>query len=190
LSSTTPELVRAVVARVRETGVRVIVAGTIHDVADLAGPDVFVGGILPSDRIMPEVDVAVVMGGQGSVQTAMASGTPIVGLPLHPEQELNVAIAVRHGMGLAVAPRRAETADVSKAVDRIAREPVFHAQARRVQALYAGLDGADRAAAEILRYLAGDVPDAVAPSPDITPALAGRSAPAERLTIQTGFSGR
>ena len=154
LSSSSPEMLRNVTARVRQAGVRVIVGATIHDFGPNTDPDVVVAGILPSHEIMPRVDVVVAMGGQGSVQTAMASGTPLVGIPLHPEQELNVDLAARQGMALAMAPRHAGTEKMTAAVRRLVAEPEFRQQARRVQQLYAGSDGASRAAAAITRYLA------------------------------------
>jgi UDP:flavonoid glycosyltransferase YjiC (YdhE family) len=153
LSSSTPQMLRAVTARAREAGLRVIVGATIHDFGPNGDPDVVVAGILPSHEVMPCVDVAITMGGQGSVQTAMASGTPLVGIPLHPEQELNVDLAARQGMALAIAPRFAGTEKMTAAIRRVATEPAFRQQARRVQAIYAKSDGANRAAAEITRYL-------------------------------------
>ena len=153
LSSSTPELLRAVTARAREAGLRVIVGATIHDFGPNADPDVVVAGILPSHEIMPCVDVAITMGGQGSVQTAMACGTPLVGIPLHPEQELNVDLAARQGMALAMAPRHAATEKMTAAIRRLLAEPGFRQQARRVQGLYAKSDGARDAAAAITGYL-------------------------------------
>lgn len=153
LSSSAPGFVRRVVEGVRAAGLRVIVGATIHELADLADRDVVVSGLLPSHLIMPHVDVAVVMGGQGSVQTAMASGTPIVGFPLHPEQELNVALAVRQGMAIAVGPRRAGAPSVTRAVRRIVADPAFRRAAARTGALYAGIDGAGRCAEAVLQHV-------------------------------------
>jgi UDP:flavonoid glycosyltransferase YjiC (YdhE family) len=154
LSSSTPQMLRDAAARVREAGVRVIVGATIHDSGGSDGDaDVVVCGILPSHRIMPHVDVVITMGGQGSVQTAMASGTPLVGIPLHPEQELNVALAARQGMAIALAPRHVATPRMTQAVRRILEDPSFKAQALRARQLYAGIDGARQAADAIRSHL-------------------------------------
>lgn len=153
LSSSTPGLLRAVTARAREAGLRVIVGATLHDLGPNADPDVVVAGILPSHLIMSHVDVAITMGGQGSVQTAMSCGTPLAGIPLHPEQELNVDLAARQGMALAVAPRHARTDRMTSAIHRLASEAGFKQQARRVQSLYAKCDGARDAATAITDYL-------------------------------------
>jgi UDP:flavonoid glycosyltransferase YjiC (YdhE family) len=154
LSSATPELLRAVVRRVRAAGPRVVVGATIHDFGPNDDPGVAVAGLLPNHRVMPRVDLAVTMGGQGTVQTALAGGTPLVGLPLHPEQELNVGLAVRQSAALALAPRQADSQSLTDAVRRMLAEPAFGANARKVQRWYEGVDGAANAARAIRAYLA------------------------------------
>ena len=154
LSSATPELLRHAVKRVRATGARVIVGATIHDYGPNDDADVVVAGLLPNHLVMPHVDLAVIMGGQGTVQTAMACGTPLLGIPLHPEQELNVDLAARHGAGLAIAPRHVDTPKMTASVRRILDDAAFAEGAARVQRWYAGVNGAARAATAIRHWLA------------------------------------
>lgn len=154
LSSCTPQMLRDVSLRALDTGARVIVGATIHDFGPVPDGDIVVAGLLPNHRVMPSVDAVVCMGGQGTVQTAMCSGTPLVGIPLHPEQELNVDLAVRQGMAVAVAPRHSGTARLTTAVTRVLSDPRFKTEARRVQRLYTGTDGAAAAARAILSWLA------------------------------------
>lgn len=153
LSSATPQMLRAAVRRVRAAGPRVVVGATIHDFGPYDDPGIVVAGLLPNHEVMPRVHVAVTMGGQGSVQTALASGTPVVGIPLHPEQELNVDLAARHGAGVAVAPRHVDTPRLTEAVRRVLREPHFAQGAAKVRGWYAGVDGAGSAARAILTWL-------------------------------------
>lgn len=153
LSSATPALLRAAVQRVRAAGVRVIVGATIHEYGDNTDPDIVVAGLLPNHVVMPQVDLAVIMGGQGSVQTAMSCGTPLLGIPLHPEQELNVDLAARHGAGLAIAPRHVDSPHMTAAVRRLLGDHRFAEGAAKVQAWYAGIDGAARAATAIRQHL-------------------------------------
>lgn len=167
LTSATSTLVREVVQRVRDAGARVIVAATTHDLQNLENdPAIRVGRLLPSHDIMPRVDVAVVMGGQGSTQTAMCSGTPFVGIPLHPEQELNVHLAARQGAAIGVAPRRVRGPHLTRAVRRVLEDPAYRSAARKMQALYAGQDAARASARAILQAIqplqplqAGSEPD-------------------------------
>ena len=75
MTSTPPDLVRAVVADLVAAGDwSVLVAGTVHDLADLeslAPGRVVVEGVLPSHLVLPRAAAAVVTGGQGSVQAAL-----------------------------------------------------------------------------------------------------------------------
>lgn len=153
LSSATPELLRNAVKRVRATGARVIVGATIHDYGPSDDADVVVAGLLPNHLVMPHVDLAVCMGGQGTVQTAMTCGTPVLGIPLHPEQELNVDLAARHGAGLAIAPRHVDTPKMTAMARHLLEDPGFAEGAARVQRWYAGVNGAERAATAIRRWL-------------------------------------
>jgi UDP:flavonoid glycosyltransferase YjiC (YdhE family) len=158
LSSATPQLLRQVVRRVRAAGPRVIVGATIHDYGPNNDPDVVVAGLLPNHRVMPRVQLAVTMGGQGTVQTAMASGTPLLGIPLHPEQELNVDLAARHGAGRALALRHTDTPRLTATVRDMLADPRYAAGAARVQAWYQGVDGAANAARAIRDWLAEPAP--------------------------------
>lgn len=152
-TSVSEGFLRGLVQAVQAAGERTLVAATIHDVSDLADERTCIAGILPNHRVMPEVDMAVIMGGQGSVQCAMASGTPIIGFPFHGEQELNLALAERQGMGMRLPPKAASTPRLTRAVSRMLSDTRAKSNAARVRALYQGVDGAANAADAILDYL-------------------------------------
>jgi UDP:flavonoid glycosyltransferase YjiC (YdhE family) len=155
LTSAREQLVRDVVASVAKTGARVLVASTVHDLRDLDGGEVMVETLLPNHLVMPRVAVAITAGGQGSVQTAVASGVPLAAVPLQAEQDLNVHLVQRQGMALCVPPRHAGGARMTLAVRRLLDDISFRDHARRLQAVVANVDGAMGAAHEIRRYLAG-----------------------------------
>jgi UDP:flavonoid glycosyltransferase YjiC (YdhE family) len=144
LTSTSPDLIRRIV---RQLHTRVLVAGTVHDLADLAGDDVLVEGVLPSHLIMPRVDLAITTGGQGSVQTAMASGTPLLAVPLQPEQQHNIDLLHRLG-----AAESLDLDQVGTQVDKMLGSGSHRAAARRIQAWYDEVDGPDRAAEAIMEF--------------------------------------
>lgn len=148
LTSTGPSLVRKAAEAAAATGARVLVAGTVHDVDDLESERVMVAGVLPSHEVMPHVDLAVVTGGQGSVQTAMAAGTPVLGVPLQLEQELNLALLARRGAARAVAPARVERR-LTRLADAMLADDSHRRAARDVQQLYDAVDGPALAAAAI-----------------------------------------
>jgi UDP:flavonoid glycosyltransferase YjiC (YdhE family) len=149
---------RGLVGAVSATGARVLVGATIHDVKDLESPRVMVAGLLPNHVIMKRVAAGVIMGGQGSVQTAMACGMPFVGMPYHGEQELNVGLAEAHGMAIRLSPQHAGTPRMTASVRRVIAEPQFRRNAARVRQFYDGVDGADGCARAILEYLGSSYP--------------------------------
>ncbi|MEO5876778.1 MAG: hypothetical protein ABIS86_16920 [Streptosporangiaceae bacterium] len=143
ITSSPAELVRAIVAALLVLdGVRVLVAATVHDLADLACDRVRIGGVLPSHRIMPRVDLAVTAGGQGRVQAAMAGGAPLLGIPLQPEQELNVGLLEKLGAARRLAPAELARDMLATDTHRLAAEGI--------RDLYAAVDGPGLAAEAIL----------------------------------------
>ncbi len=152
-SSVEASYLRDLVTAAKTSGARLLVGATIHDVADLADERTLVTGVLPNHVVMPRAAAVVTMGGQGTVQTAMASGTPFVGLPLHGEQELNVAVAERLGAAIRMSPRDATTPALGVAIRRLLDEPQFAAAATAAAIRYDGVHGAGRAADAILGWL-------------------------------------
>lgn len=153
MTSTPADLVRVAVADLVAAGDwNVLVAATVHDLADLealAPGRVVVEGVLPSHRILPRVDAAVLTGGQGSVQAALSSGTPFVGIPLHAEQDLNVHLAAQLGAAV-VRPVDTIAGGVGGDVTRVLADPSFAAVAARWAARLAEVDGPALAAERIL----------------------------------------
>lgn len=142
MTSTPPAQVRAAISALSTLDVRLLVAGTIHDLADLASERILIEGTLPSHLVMPQVELAITTGGQGSVQTAMASGTPLLGIPLHIEQDLNIALVERLG-----AARHATPADnLATLAAQMLDTPAHRDSAVQIQKLYAAADGPIEAA--------------------------------------------
>jgi UDP:flavonoid glycosyltransferase YjiC (YdhE family) len=142
--------VRRVVRALAGLDVRTLVAGTVHALGDLAGGRVMLEGVLPSHRVMPRVDLAVTAGGQGSMQTAMAAGTSVLGLPLQPEQDLNIVLLERLGAARRIPLRHAGAARLADAAREMLADEGYRRSARRVQAVYAGIDGPANAAAAVI----------------------------------------
>lgn len=154
ITSSNAELVRSVVRALRPLGARLLVASTVHDLDDLddaghPGGMVCVAGVLPSHEVMVRADLAVTAGGQGSVQTAVATGTPLVGIPLQPEQAGNVALVERQGAAATVSVAEAGGPTLLATARRLLDDPAVRANARRLQHLSASIDGPAEAAEAI-----------------------------------------
>lgn len=153
LTSVTETFLRTVVASAQTSGIKVLVAAGAHDLSDLADDRTLIAGVLPSHVVMPRAAAAVIMGGQGSVQTAIASGTPFIGLPHHGEQELNVAVAERMGTAIRMSPANAGTPALPQAITRLVTETHFATAATSAAAHYARIDGGALAADTIITWL-------------------------------------
>jgi UDP:flavonoid glycosyltransferase YjiC (YdhE family) len=105
-------------------------------------PNIHVTGLLPAHVLGGLVDAAVIHGGQGTVQTASATGIPFVGMGLQPEQTWHVRMAERRGNAIAVSPKQVGSREFIDAVERVLTDPRIRASASEVQREYAGADGA------------------------------------------------
>lgn len=121
---------------------------------DQVPANVTVTPLLPAHRLGGLIDGAVLHGGQGTIQTACATGVPFVGMGLQPEQTWNVRQCARRGHAVALAPRAVTTAALPAAVARILTDPDVRATARQVQRAYAAEDGAAASARVIEGLLA------------------------------------
>lgn len=150
-SSGTRGLVMDAIRALKDLPIRVI--APVRDYlqpGDLdAMPDnVMVTDLLPAHLLGPFVDAAVLHGGQGTVQTACATGVPFVGMGLSAEQRWNVEVSERRGNAIAIAPHqlRGEAARFRQALHQVLFDPVVREIAQDVQREYALEDGAARSA--------------------------------------------
>jgi UDP:flavonoid glycosyltransferase YjiC (YdhE family) len=150
-----PGLVRAAVGALRPLGARILVAGPASGLAGLEDDQVAVEGVLSDHQIMPRVDLAVAAGGQGGVQAALAAGVPFAGLPVRPDEHLNVALAEREGAATAIAPPLAGTPELTRAARELMTVPRHRAAAERLRDAFARADGPGRAADAIITLASG-----------------------------------
>lgn len=120
---------------------------------DALGPHVLLTDLLPTPEVLPLVDAAVLHGGEGTVQAAVTSGVPFVGMGLQMEQRWNVDECARRGAALAARPREVGSRGFAAKVAAVVREPRYRAAARRLQRRLAGVDGAARAAEHVHRLV-------------------------------------
>lgn len=71
---------------------------------------------VPARKVNSFADVVICHGGQGTVQTAMASGTPIVGIATQPEQQMNLEHISAFGAGIRIPYKKWNADRIRKAV--------------------------------------------------------------------------
>lgn len=141
LTSTRADYLRGLVTALLELEVRLLVVSTVHELG-IEHQRLLAAGHLPSHLIMPMVDLAVIHGGQGSVQTAVASGTPIIGLPLQTEQMFNLELIQDHGAGLNLPLQRLDRPEsIREAVRTVLSDPSFAKNMAVLQAIQERYDG-------------------------------------------------
>lgn len=93
---------------------------------------------VPAPLISKMADVVISHGGQGTVQTAIAGGTPIVGMAMQPEQQINLDNVVFAGGAIRIPKHRWNSKVINKAVKKIAQDDSFR---RRMSELKRDMDG-------------------------------------------------
>jgi UDP:flavonoid glycosyltransferase YjiC (YdhE family) len=124
-SSGNPRLVADIIEGFRGKPYRIIapVKALVEDMRIKVPPNVIVTGFLPSHKVNPMADLSVIHGGQNTVMNACVSGTPIVGMGMHPEQEANLEACVRKGFAIRLNRWRDKASDVLTAIDKLLHDP-------------------------------------------------------------------
>jgi hypothetical protein len=112
-----------------------------------------------TDRFVPAAlvcalsDITVSHGGQGTVQTALASSTPIVGFAMQPEQQINLDHAVLQGAAVRIPKFRWTRVNVREAVEHVAANDTCRENAARLGRAMALEDGRKAAAEAIWAFI-------------------------------------
>jgi len=155
-SSGKPTLIAEIVEGFRNKPYRVIAPVQAHlppgspDVPD----NVIVTGFLPAHRVNPMADISVIHGGQNTVMNACLSGTPIVGIGMHPEQQANLDACVRKGFAIRLNKRWVTAADVLAAIDVLLHDETAKKQVERFREQLEGWNGPENAARFLTEHYA------------------------------------
>jgi hypothetical protein len=86
--------------------------------------NVFLCDWLPADKVNALCDVALIHGGQGTVYTAILSGTPFCAIGNgNPEQEFNVEAAVTHGFAKLYRRNQVKPVDLLQGLTELLNDP-------------------------------------------------------------------
>ena len=99
-----------------------VIAPVKYNVTDMdleIPSNVIVTDFLPAHKVNPMADVSVIHGGQNTVMNACLSGTPIVGIGMHPEQQANLDACARKGFAIRLNKKRVTASDVLDAIDKL-----------------------------------------------------------------------
>ncbi|HEY9851906.1 MAG TPA: nucleotide disphospho-sugar-binding domain-containing protein [Leptolyngbyaceae cyanobacterium] len=96
---------------------------------------------IPAHKVNPLADLAVIHGGQGTVQTACVSGTPIVGIGMQPEQEKNIDFIVQKGAGIRLKKNEFTAKSLQNTIEEILANSQARQKAKEIQEILQAWDG-------------------------------------------------
>ncbi len=118
--------------------------------------------LLVTDRFIPApaasalADVLVIHGGQGTVQTAVAAGKPIVGVALQLEQQTNLDNVMNAGAGIRIQRQNWKAKNIRSAVQTVLNDPSYTAKAKELGDAMKSMDGATGAAEYMWKFILQD----------------------------------
>ncbi len=153
LASSTPEYVQLVYDTLASMDMKAILCSMVHTGEFGQVENIIVRDYLPSHLVMPMCDLVIIHGGQGSVQSAIASGTPLIGFPLQPEQNFNIMQVERHGGGLCMSLRNLKKGKLRPAIVRVLNDRSYKTNMKKLQAFQETRDGPLEAAKCVIELI-------------------------------------
>jgi len=156
-SSGKPALVRDIIAGFKDRPYRVIapVKGLVENMNVEIPSNVVLTRFLPAHKVNPIADVSVIHGGQNTVMNACLSGTPIVGVGMHPEQQANLDACVRKGFAIRLNKRRVTASAVLDSVDKLLNDESAKSKVMEFRSILRQWDGPANSA-KFLRHTFGE----------------------------------
>lgn len=153
--SGSPRVLGDVIDIVNDLGIQSVIATTtiLPEVVKLATERVLLTPHVPAHLVNPLADIAITHGGAGTVQTAIYSSTPLVGIPMHLEQTGNLSLVTRQGAGLMLSKWDLNRRSLGRALERLLNDNSMRENMLRLKALQDNVDGASISAREIVRFL-------------------------------------
>jgi UDP:flavonoid glycosyltransferase YjiC (YdhE family) len=122
--------------------VRAVFCSLVHDQTFFSSENMLVADFLPSHLVMPLCDLAIIHGGQGSVQTAIFAGIPLIGFPIQPEQNFNLKQVERHGAGLCLSLRSLRKGHLKGSINQILKDDRYKKSMEQLRTWQSRRDGA------------------------------------------------
>jgi UDP:flavonoid glycosyltransferase YjiC (YdhE family) len=122
------------------------------DTMQIHNENMVVHEFFPSiQRLQMQADLSIISGGRGAIYTAALSGRPIIGIPMHAEQQWNLNNLLRHGVGIQISKKYFTKKKLIKAIEQIfSNYDYYRTNALHLQASLQGLDAPEVAVKRIM----------------------------------------
>jgi hypothetical protein len=112
---------------------------------------------VPALSVNELADVVVSHGGQGTVQTALTCGTPIVGVAMQLEQQVNLDNVGAKGAGIRIPSHKWTASNIQPAIRNVLEDRRYRENARRLQQSIRRADGKKGSAEAIWRFVTAEL---------------------------------
>jgi len=130
-SSANREVLKKVIESFENLPLRIVAPIKSHlEKMEIAIPsNMLVTDWLPAHKVNALCDIAIIHGGQGTVQTACDSGTPFIGIGMQPEQSINIDNIVRFGAAIRLTRRNFSKTQFHKCINDLLSNPQYKQKA-------------------------------------------------------------
>jgi len=153
--SGSPEVLRSVIDIVGDLDIQTLVVTTtiLGEEVWNSSKRVLVVPHVPAHLANPLADVAITHAAAGTIQTAIHSGTPLVGVPMQLEQAGNISLVERQGAGTMLSKLDLNRAQLTTALEKIVADDRYRKNMLRLKQIQDRVDGATNAARQIMSFL-------------------------------------
>jgi len=147
-SSGKPQIIADIITGFKDKPYRVIapVKAHIKDMNVEVPDNVILTDFIPAHKVNPMADITVIHGGQNTVMNACLSGTPIVGVGMHVEQQANLDACVRKGFAIRLNKMKITASSVLEAIDKLINDKAAIEKVKEFQKELVKWDGPANAA--------------------------------------------
>jgi UDP:flavonoid glycosyltransferase YjiC (YdhE family) len=108
---------------------------------------------VPAQKVNAMADIVICHGGQGTVQTAIHSGTPLVGVAAQQEQFINLSNVVARGAGIRIPCAKWNAENIQKSVSKIINDKKYKKTMAQLKERVNSMDGQKNAAEAIWKQI-------------------------------------
>ena len=108
---------------------------------------------IPAIKVNAMADITVCHGGQGTIQTAIHAGNPIVGVAAQQEQFINLSNIESKGAGIRISRSKWNAENIQKSISKILSDKNYKESMLKLRDSIISIDGAKNAATTILKKI-------------------------------------
>lgn len=112
---------------------------------------------VPAQKVNALADIVICHGGQGTLQTALHAGTPLVGVAAQAEQFLNLYNIETKGAGIRVPMNKWNAENIQKSVQKIIADKKYSEAALRLKERMDAMDGEKNSAEAIWKKIIQEI---------------------------------